>query len=242
MKTINKFSISVIEKLGFYVYLLIDSESNEIFYVGKGTGNRIFQHINSAIKSPQDSDKLNKIRAIHSKGLQVKHVIHRHGLTEKEAFEVEASLIDFIGMRGLSNQVQGLYSKDRGAMSITEVIAQYEAPHIEIKEPVILIVVNRLFQRGISTEELYEITRGNWVLSERREKAKFAFAVYHGIVREVYEIKGWLPVQARNQEQKTRDRWRFEGIVSQELQHYVGGSVENYVVYGAQNPIKYVNC
>jgi hypothetical protein len=88
MSQINEFPKSVIEKLGYYVYMLIDPETNKVFYIGKGTGNRIFAHINTAISSPLESDKLSKIRLIHSKGLQVKHSIIRHGLTEKEAFEV----------------------------------------------------------------------------------------------------------------------------------------------------------
>ena len=242
MSQINEFPKSVIEKLGYYVYLLIDPKTSDVFYVGKGTGNRIFQHINSAISSPLESDKLERIRSIRAKGLQVKHVIHRHGLTEKEAFEVEASLIDFIGIRDLTNIVNGHHSDYRGSMNIAEVIAQYKAPKIKIKEPSIIIVVNQLFERGMSDDELYEITRGNWVVGERRETAKFAFSVFNGVVRQVYKIEKWFPVTARRQEQKTRQRWRFEGTVSQELQHYVGGSVENYVTYGAQNPIKYVNC
>jgi len=110
MGEIKEFSAAVIEKLEYYVYLLIDPETDNVFYVGKGIGNRIFAHLNHALTSPQESDKLDKIRSIQSKGLQVKHVIHRHGLTEKEAFEVEASLIDYIGIAGLTNIVQGHHS------------------------------------------------------------------------------------------------------------------------------------
>jgi uncharacterized protein len=240
MKAVNEFPKSVIEKLGYYVYLLIDPKTNKVFYVGKGTGNRIFAHINSVIPSPRENDKLDRIRSIQSKGLQVRHSIIRHGLTEKEAFEVEASLIDFIGVRDLTNIVSGRHSDNRGRMSIKEVIAQYNAPKIKIAEPAMLITVNKLYERGMSDNELYEITCGNWVVGERRNKAKFAFSVYKGIVRQVYEIQKWFPVIARSRDAKTQDRWRFNGIVSQDLQHYVGGNVERYI--GAQNPIKYVNC
>jgi uncharacterized protein len=240
MSEIKAFSPSVSEKLGHYVYLLIDPETDQIFYVGKGNGNRIFAHLHHAISSPQESDKLDKIRSIQSKGLQVKHVIHRHGLTEKEAFEVEASLIDFTGLEGLTNIVRGHYSDYRGPMSIKEAVIQYDAPKIEIVEPVILLIVNSLFRRDMNDDELYEITRGNWVVSKRRNKAKFAFSVYNRVVRQVYEIQQWFPVTARSQDAKTQDRWRFDGIVAQDLQHYIGGSVEKYI--GAQNPIKYVNC
>lgn len=94
----------------------------------------------------------------------------------------------------------------------------------------------------MNDDELYEITRGNWPLGIRRNKAKFAFCVYNGIVRQVYEIQGWHPEQARSEFQKKKDRWRFDGVIAQDLQHYVGNSVEKYVTKGEQFPVKYVNC
>ncbi len=256
MMFIQEFPTGVIEKLDYYVYVLIDPETDQVFYVGKGVGNRIFAHLNTAIADETPSDKLDKIRAIRAKGLEVIHIVHRHGLTEKEAFEVESALIDYITLSELTNQVQGHNSDDRGRMNVAEVIAKYQAPVVEITEPVILITVNRLFQRGMSAEELYEITRGKWVIGSRRNKAKYAFAANKGIIREVYEIEKWLPAQigdnevkrgwisanAVNAEVKQRRRWQFEGRVADSLRHYVGGSTEKYAVVGAQNPIRYVNC
>ncbi len=209
MSEVKKFSPAVVEKLGYYVYLLIDPETNSVFYVGKGTGNRIFDHLNHALTSPQASDKLEKICLIQSKGLQVKHVILRHGLTEKEAFEVEAALIDYIGIADLTNIVQGYHSYNRGKMTIFEVIAQYDAPQIQITEPAILITINQLFERGVSDERLYEITRGDWVVGERRNRAKYAFSVYNGIVRQVYEIQRWFPVTAGRDEKKNAQTLAF---------------------------------
>ena len=240
MIPINEFPRSVIEKLGYYVYLLIDPTTGKVFYVGKGTGNRIFAHITSAIASPLESDKLAQIRSIQSEGLQIKYSILRHGLTEKEAFEVEAALIDYIGLRKLTNIVAGHGSDSRGLMSITDIVTKYLAPEIEIAEPAILVTVNRLFRRNMTDDEIYEITRGNWVVGERRNKAKYAFCVYNGTVRQVYEIQRWFPIKARSQDAGTQDRWRFDGVVAEDLQKYVGGNVEKYV--GGQNPIRYVNC
>lgn len=240
MSHINEFPQSAIEKIGYYVYLLIDPPTNKVFYVGKGTGNRVFNHVKMALETPLESDKLEKIRLILSKGKQVKHVIIRHGLTEKEAFEVEAALIDYIDIENLTNKVIGQHSDSRGLMSIEEIVAEYLAPEINIIEPVILCTVNRLFRRNMSNEEIYEICRGNWVVGEQREKAKYAFCVAYGIVRQVFEIQKWCPVTARHKESKTQNRWRFDGIVAQNLQHYIGGNVEKYI--GAQNPIRYVNC
>ena len=256
MAITQEFPLSVIEKLDYYVYLLIDPENDQVFYVGKGISNRIFAHINAAIADDLPSDKLDKIRNVRANGLEVKHIIHRHGLSEKEAFEVEAALIDFIGLSGLTNQVQGYNSDDRGQMSVAEVIAKYQAPIVEISEPVILITVNRYYRRGMSAEMLYEITRGNWVIGTRRNRAEYAFAVYKGVIREVYKIERWLsaPVgdseikrqwaaeHSINSDAKRTERWQFEGEIARSLRHYVGGSVENYSKMGAQNPIRYVNC
>ena len=128
-------------------------------------------------------------------------------------------------------------------MTIPEVIARYEAPEVTIHEQVILITVNRLYRRGMTEEELYAITRGNWVLRESRlPQIKYAFCVYDGIVRQAYRVLSWHPAQARRAEQKHQDRWRFDGEIAVEMQHYVGGSVAKYITVGAQNPIRYVNC
>lgn len=40
------------------------------------------------------TEKLKRIREIRMDRFEVAHVIHRHGMTEEQAFEVEAALID----------------------------------------------------------------------------------------------------------------------------------------------------
>ena len=59
-----EFKQSVIEALQFYVYCLVDPRDNKIFYVGKGKGNRVFQHAMNALDESADSLKLNTIRDI----------------------------------------------------------------------------------------------------------------------------------------------------------------------------------
>lgn len=238
---VQEFPVSVIEKLGYYVYFLIAPDTEQIFYIGKGTGNRVFAHANAALADASPNEKLDTIRAIHSAGQSVKHVIHRHGLTEKEAFEVEAALIEFVGLDKLTNQVHGYNSDDQGQMSAQDIISKYAAPDVIIAEPVILITVNRLYHHGMSADALYEITRGNWVIGPDRAKARYAFTVYHGLIREVYAIDRWFAVPAPYSETKQQTRWRFEGHIAPELQHYIGGSTARYAVVGAQNPIRYVN-
>jgi Uncharacterized protein conserved in bacteria len=96
---ITEFPSGVIEHLGWYVYRLIDPRDGSTFYVGKGKGNRVFAHMRGEVAATDDdellSNKLKQIREIRLAGLEVIHVIHRHGMTdEKTAYEVEAALID----------------------------------------------------------------------------------------------------------------------------------------------------
>ena len=58
------FSQSVIEKLDFYVYFLQDPRTDEVFYIGKGIGNRVFNHLECAIETDGTTEKLDKIRDI----------------------------------------------------------------------------------------------------------------------------------------------------------------------------------
>ncbi len=83
-------SQAVIDRIGYYVYLLTDPRNGQIFYVGKGNGNRVFAHVNEAIHNPKKTDKLERIRRIKEGGRDVRYDILRHGLTENEALEVEA--------------------------------------------------------------------------------------------------------------------------------------------------------
>ncbi|MBK9164031.1 MAG: hypothetical protein IPM21_08970 [Acidobacteria bacterium] len=256
-QSLYEFSQSVIEQLGHYVYVLRDPfQDNKVFYIGKGTGNRVFSHVTDSLKTAAVSDKLDRIRAIHEKGEEVLLQIIRHGLTEKEAFEVEAALIDFEEIGSLSNLVKGHHSDERGVMHVRDIKARYASEPAEITVPSILIILNRAYRPGMQEEALYEFTRGRWKLGSRREKAKYAFAVYRGLIRQVYRIVKWYPVQGPLSEVrlawmeennitfhgKDRQRWEFEGTVAGELQDLIGKSVAHYQKKGQQTPFQYLNC
>lgn len=52
--SIKLFSEKALDHLnGFYVYALIDPRNNQVFYIGKGTGNRVFSHEIESGKSPR---------------------------------------------------------------------------------------------------------------------------------------------------------------------------------------------
>jgi hypothetical protein len=125
-----------------------------------------------------------------------------------------------------------------------EVITMLTATPVIVRERALLITINRLYRSDMTAEELYEATRGIWVLGPRRERAELALAVFQGIVREVYRIERWHP--SGTLEYRTRDasgfgergRWEFEGHVAHDVRdQYVNHSVGK----GGQNPVRYVN-
>lgn len=121
------FTEEISNKLKTYVYRLIDPRNGETFYVGKGKGNRVFYHIRAEENLDGDDidNKMKRIREIRLAGFEVAHVIHRHGMDEKTAFEVEAALID--AYPGLTNIVSGTGANEYGVMHADEIIRQYSA-------------------------------------------------------------------------------------------------------------------
>ena len=126
---------------------------------------------------------------------------------------------------------------------------------LKIDENVILIRVAKLYDQDISPQRLYEITRGIWVIGDRREKAEYVFSVFGGEVKAVYKIASWHNAlttiyQTRTGSEMTQNgdlpinnRHEFIGEISEEMQEkYLGESVKDYFPHGAANPITYINC
>lgn len=229
---IKEFSNAVCERIGYYVYILKDPRNDSIFYVGKGKGNRLFQHVQCALENATDSDKYNLIREIHKDGKEVEHFILRHGLEEKLSLEIESTIIDLLGIENLTNSVKGHDTWERGLKTVDEVFQHYDAKAVTFDEPCIIININRLYTRGISARKLYDSTRASWIVGTKRDRAKYAIASYRGLVREIYEIEKWQP---------NGDRWEFIGKVAEDKirDKYLNQSLENYIKKGGQNPIRY---
>jgi hypothetical protein len=92
--------------MGYYVYFLIDPRNNEVFYIGKGKGQRRFHHEVEARKGRR-SRKCDRIRAILDAGLTPFAPIIERFTVEAEAYAREASLIAEIGLENLTNVLPG---------------------------------------------------------------------------------------------------------------------------------------
>lgn len=95
---------------GYYVYLLIDSRSDAIFYVGKGKGARAHEH-GKLRSSDRSGAKVERIREILNQGAGLDVAIFAEcGADESLAFQVERELISELREFGLTNISGGVVS------------------------------------------------------------------------------------------------------------------------------------
>jgi uncharacterized protein len=212
--TIQSFPTAVKQQINYYVYRLIDPRNGETFYVGKGKDDRIFSHIKAAINNINASQatellndsteddldetdyKLRIIRDICNAGMDIILIIHRHGMTEDQAFEVEAALID--AYPGTANIVGGFGCNDRGVMNVSQIINKYNLNPVEIwlHNCLLICVTDESIQNRGS---IYNAVRYAWRLNKNRAEAvDYVLAVKQGIIIGVFKPERWLDATAAN--------------------------------------------
>lgn len=213
MSKITEFPSNIIQELGYYVYIYSDPDTLKPFYIGKGKGNRCFNHL----FQEGDAEKIKKIQEL------------------KEQGKMPIIEILIFGVDELYNR----FNRD-------------ELSREDITENVMFIKVNRYYY-GMTDFQLYDQTRRSWKVNEGRVKqVEYAFAIYEGLVLEVYKIAGWFPAHTTyNSIPVSEDiimhdvegkRLEFVGQVADDSirKKYVGKSVTSFYKKGEQNPIKYI--
>ena len=236
MKEITKFSDETAERLGYYVYRLIDPRNGRTFYVGKGKGNRVFEHIKCALKenSSEENLKYKIIKEIKLAGLDVLHVIHHHGLTEKEALIVESAVMDCYD--GLSN-IQGGYDFDRGVANAITLEERYSAKPYDEPDDINYMII-KIKQKTIDERGgIYEATRSAWHINPKNaKKCTYVLSSLYGLVKAVYEVDGWRQCEGSD------GKWEFDAHPApKEISDiFVGKRIPDYYKpKGSQNPIAY---
>lgn len=161
----------------FYVYHLIDPRSDEVFYVGKGCGNRITDHETEA-KKGGDHPKCEVIRSIWNDDMVVKRAKVKHFELEQDAFDFEAAEIHRIGLANLTNQQCGGGTAWRdgsqpiyAARMILNVIARYllnrahgfklSNPWHEVAEACLPVTVKRIISERGNEFVIAELAKHN---------------------------------------------------------------------------------
>ncbi len=215
MSEIKEFSPDIIDKIGYYVYRLVDPRNGQTFYVGKGKGNRVFQHVSGSIKYFENKDKkdddqsddpykLQVIRDILDAHLEVIHIIQRWNLTEPQAFAVESALID--AFPGLAN-IQSGHGVEYGVCNAKALNDRLSAKVYEEPSDFGYLIIkvkwwrlNEMTNKVDATESRYEATRGCWrIRIPDLKKYPYVFSVTDGLVKEVYKVKEWHQVGERKE-------------------------------------------
>jgi uncharacterized protein len=247
----TSFPPEVAKQLDFYVYRLLDPRNGETFYVGKGKGNRVFEHAAGAlrlasIENEMGEDavslKIRRIIEIKNSGLDVVTVIHMHGIrTSETAYQVEAAVMDCYP--GLTNRVGGHNGNELGVAHAEELIRRYSAKPLQVEHSLVLINVGRSYQEM----NVYDAVRAAWRLNRTRaEKAQYVIAHGGGIVRGVFVAHRWMKVTPENfpnrpGSEEERNRWGFEGEEAPtEIQVLYMGKRVPPAERGAANPIRYL--
>lgn len=191
--------------LGKYVYALRDPRDKKIFYIGQGSGNRVFEHFAEAEdvvkgnKAP--TSKTLRIIDIWISGIDVDWLILARDLSKMEANKVESAVID-----ALQESQNGPCLNQNGGPNSTLTLPQHlvaiKAPSVNplvagavTRHPyyrVFVFNISNSLERG---EPIYQATRGWWKVAMRNRTVvpgrDFGVGLVRGISHSSYEIASW---------------------------------------------------
>ena len=249
----KSFKQSVIDGLKYYVYALVDPRDNRIFYVGKGTGNRVYHHAQAALTEDTQNLKLATIREIKGLGLDVKYYIIRHNLTEQEAYLVESSIIDLLTFPAfnkgniLTNVVSGHHQWNEGIKTDEEVNILYDCPKIEpiLGDRLLLVSLNKSYKQskaiGIYRRDSdYESARKYWkIAAHEAKKINYILGVYKGVVRIIIKVNSYSVTSiGEHGEIYDPPRYVFQGDIIKDSP-YLNTDVSDYP-FGSGGAVTYI--
>lgn len=149
---------------GFYVYFLTDNRTGQIFYVGKGKGNRLSAH--------RPGTKVNQIKLdrIHECGEHLGKLVFVDELSEPVAFQIERTLIKQFRDYGLTNIAGGCVSVAEAELAKVNASIRRILPYdvwLQTAGPEKLETVTRVFG---SPREFYGWFTDAWQDLKRRSE------------------------------------------------------------------------
>lgn len=229
---IKKFSDSTLSVLNngerrFYVYCLTDLKKDKILYIGKGCGNRIFEHEQAA--RSQDGDIDVPARKAISKCKKLgRHIISYH-LTEAEAQAAETALIHFVKSvvgKKFKNKSAGCGASGISAEALDDRFKFTPCPLDDLNPDGLILAVKIQDGLDLDTDEesdyrfdnqddanLKSRTLGNWVIGkDAASKVKYIIGVHTGLQNAVvsaYEVDGFETMTEETKNGRKQTRYRF---------------------------------
>lgn len=224
------FSPQCVRALGDYVYCLLDPRKDhlveQIFYVGKGRGQRCFDHLKGGLPKNDLDFKKETINEIRKAGHEPKIQIIGHNFeSEHAAFRLESILISL-----LECTQAGGHHGSLNFMTTNEIEQTYGQPlcFADFFDGSVLFVSlngGKKYQippypeiEGLPDVEAHR-TLGDWIISaERAGRVKFVVGVYRGLVQTVFcvrqangEVK-WDPIGKKKRFSGQRDASREQRL------------------------------
>lgn len=206
------------EKLGLYVYALIDPRDRKVFYIGQGHRNRVNDHFDETRASISNggefTSKIRRIQNIWEEGMDVDIVIIRHGLqSQEEANHAEGACISILGLsqNGFTyNLNAGPSSVGHGALLIDDVEMLNAEPVYPTKRIDRVFVFNSN-SSSLDGDGLYDAIRGDWIVSatNRAVFPSYAVVLSRGVSSKVYQITEW---------EESGEKYRFAGHAADQLE------------------------
>lgn len=203
------------EKLGHYIYALIDPRDRKMFYVGKGVGDRVFSHF----KESEDCHKLKKIASskvirildIWNNNEDVEWTIICHSVDKSRIFEIESAVYNAVSVSqngSLLNSIDTPHSSLLNKDDVKALAAKPINPEHAYKMVFVFPIQNAL-EKGDSE---YEATRRAWYVKKEYQKLPaFAVGVSQGISIGSFQIQSWSDYCKKHE---------FEGIREKSLENY----------------------
>ena len=229
---IKKFSDSTLSVLNngerrFYVYCLTDLKKDKILYIGKGCGNRIFEHEQAARSQDGDIDVPARKAIAKCKKLG-RHIISYH-LTEAEAQAAETALIHFVKSvvgKKFKNKSAGCGAGGISAEALDDRFKFTPCPLDDLNPDGLVLAVKIQDALDLDTDEEAEYsfdnqddanlksrTLGNWVIGKDvASKVKYVIGVHTGLQNAVvsaYEVDVFETMAEETKNGRTQTRYRF---------------------------------